>query len=187
MTKTTDQKTQCTKTAIKLAGERGWNNITMTDIADACGINLEGLRTHFDDKVDILASFGKMIDRQVLADFEAGENIRENLFDLLMDRFEALNEYRDGVISVLQSFKTDPKRALISAPVLCRSMEWMLEAAGVNTTGFTGVAKIAALTALDLKVACTWMKDDTADLSKTMAALDKDLGRLEGFADRFGF
>ena len=183
------KKTAIIEAAIKLAAEQGWKNTTLNDIARATKIDVVVLHDLFEDKPDILVAFGRMIDRAVLesADIEEEASPRDTLFDLIMDRFEVLNDYREGVSSILKSFKCDPKEAVVCAPSLCRSMEWMLETAGVSTNGLGGMLKISALSALYLKTARIWMKDDTADLSKTMAELDKNLSVAEKWAGRFGF
>jgi len=130
-----------------------------------------------------------MIDRRVLESFEdiGGEaSTRDRLFDVLMERFDILNDYRDGVVAVLHSFRFDPKDAVISAPHLCRSMAWMLEASGVETNGIKGGAKIVGITGVYLKVLKVWKDDTSPDLGKTMAALDKHLEQAERLANRFG-
>ena len=183
------KKTAIIETALRLAAEQGWDKTTLADIARAGDIDLATLHDLFEDKADILTAFGRMIDRQVLenADIEEGASPRETLFDLIMDRFETLNGHRDGVTAILKSFKCDPKDAVTCAPSLCRSMAWMLEAAEINTNGLSGMLKISALSALYLKTAHTWRDDETPDLSKTMAELDKNLGTAEKWAGRFGF
>jgi hypothetical protein len=104
-----------------------------------------------------------------------------------MERFEVLNEYRAALVSILDSFKTDPKQLVISCPHLGRSMSWMLEAAGVETDGLRGALKVAGLTALYIKTLHVWQDDESADMAKVMASLDKDLGRAERFANTLGF
>ena len=183
-------KTAIIKASMHLAAQQGWGSITLTDIAREAQIDLAALHDMFEDKSDILVAFGRMIDRTVLEgaeEMEEGNSPRDVLFDLIMDRFEALNEYRAGVTAVLKSFKCDPKESLICAPSLCRSMGWMLEAAGISTHGLPGMLKISGLSALYLKTARIWVTDETADMSKTMAELDKNLAHVEKWAVRFGF
>lgn len=175
--------------ALDLAAARDWASLTLRDIADAGGVSLADLHAHFDDKTDILAAFGRDIDRQVLEGLvepSADLSIRDVLFDILMDRFDLLNDHRDALVSILDSFLPDPKQALISAPHLVKSMNWMLEAAGEDTTGILGAVKVTGLTGIYLNVLRTWKQDDSADLSKTMAALDKNLDRSEKFMNMFG-
>lgn len=176
--------------ALALAGEKAWLDVSLRDVADRAELSLAELHGHFDDKTDILVALGRMIDRQVLENIgkgEEGDSKRDRLFDVLMERYEVLNNYRDGIIAVLDSLLPDPKQAVIGLPHLARSMSWMLEASGIDTNGIRGAIKVAGLTGIYLKVLKTWKDDDSKDLSKTMAALDKTLGRAEQFAGFCGF
>ncbi len=175
---------------LDLASELGWENLTLSDVADKTGLSLAELHDHFACKSDILFAFGRMIDRRVLEAFtkpDTGESCRDRLFDVMMERFEILNDYRDGLLSILHAFKSDPKEAVISSPHLCCSMSWMLEVSGIETNGLRGAAKVIGLTGIYLKTLKTWKEDDSPDLGKTMAALDKHLGQAENLANRFGF
>ena len=190
MPETMDRREMIIHAAMTCAGEKGWENTTLPDIAAAAKLSLAELHDVFMDKSDILYGFGRMIDRQVLGDHSAGgetDSCRDLLFDLIMDRFEALNDFRAGILSVLDTIKFDPKQTIFAAPHLCRSMSWMLEASGISTTGLKGAARVAGLTAIYLKTARIWAEDESVDLAKTMAALDKDLAKAEDWAGRFGF
>ncbi len=183
-------KDKIVEVSLELAIELGWEHVRLSDIAERADISLSDLRLIIEDKFDILAAFGRMIDAKTLNaldEFSPEMEAREKLFDIMIERFEVLNEYREGLLSILYSFQYDPKQVLISSPHLCRSMSWMLEAAGIDTSGMRGALKVAGLSGLYLKVLKSWMKDETPDLSKTMAALDKELGRAEQVANTLGF
>ncbi len=185
-----NMKEEAVEAALALAVERGWAQVSLRGVAAKVGLTLAELHEHFDDKTDILVTLGRMIDRQVLENIgegEEGASKRDRLFDVLMERYEVLNNYRDGVCAVLDSFLCDPKQAVISLPHLARSMSWMLEAAGMDTGGIKGAVKVAGLTGVYLKVLKTWKDDDSKDLSKTMAALDKTLNRVDSLAGMCGF
>jgi hypothetical protein len=55
----------------------------------------------------------------------------------------------------------------------------MLEAAGIATAGLGGALSTQGMVAVWLYTLRAWDKDDTADLSATMAALDRALSRAE--------
>lgn len=174
--------------ALDLALRMGWDMITMADIADKAHASLAELSEIFDDKTDVLVAYGRRIDKKVLescaqADLSMPE--RDRLFDILMERFDVLNDDRGAVVSILKSFALDPKQAVISLPHLGRSMAWMLEAAGIDTSGMKGAIRVAGLTIVYLNATRHWMGDDSADLSKTMAALDRSLNRAEQCANTF--
>lgn len=174
--------------ALDLAARMPWDAITMTDIADKTHTSLAELSDIFDDKTDILIAYGRMIDKKVLAihvNPDPSSPERDRLFEILMERFDILNDNRAAVISILKSFTLDPKQAVIGLPHLGRSMAWMLEAAGIDTNGIKGAVKVTGLTAVYLNTLYHWMKDDSGDLPKTMAALDCGLSRAEQLANSF--
>ncbi len=177
--------------ALHLAVEQGWEYTSLRDIAEHAGISASDLYDAIDDKSDILTMLGRAIDKKLLDDIDvSGDNSdseRERLFDLMMDRYEALNEHRDGVCAILESFKCDPKQVIISMPHLCRSMSWMLEISGIEISGISGAIKVTGLTGVYIKVLMVWIKDDSEDLSKTMAYLDKTLERADRAAKLLGF
>lgn len=174
--------------ALDLASRMGWDMITMADISDKAHATLAELSEVFDDKTDVLVAYGRMVDKQVLESCSSPDLSmpeRDRLFEILMERFDVLNDHRDAVVSILKSFTLDPKQAVISCPHLGRSMSWMLEAAGIDTSGIKGAIRVAGLTIVYLNATRHWMTDDSADLSKTMAALDRSLDKAERCANTF--
>lgn len=189
--KTADLKQKIIDSSLALAVEQGWDYTTLRDVAEHANISMADLYAQLEDKNDILVLIGRMIDcrtlEQASTEEEGLSSPRDRLFDLLMDRYDILNEYREGLCAILESFKYDPKQIIISMPHLCRSMSWMLEAAGIETSGVTGAVKVTGITGVYLKVLNVWIEDESEDLSKTMAALDKALERAERAANTFGF
>lgn len=176
--------------ALALTARDGWETVTLEKIARQAKISLATLREFFDDRYDILACYTRMVDQRVLEavgmpDDKASH--RDRLFEILMERFDILNENRDALLSVLEHMKCEPQQIVTNIPYLARSMRWMLEAAGIETAGLRGTAHIAALSAVYVTTLRTWAEDDSADMSKTMAALDRNLGHAEKCADLLGF
>ncbi len=189
--KNKDIKQKIINSALNLAVEQGWEYTTLRDIAEDCEISAAQIYDVVDSKNDILSILGRIIDKQIIGNIEINADdsagARERLFDIMMDRYDALNDYRDGLIAIFESFKYDPKQMVICAPHLCRSMNLMLEISGVETAGIKGAIKVAGLTGIYIKVLRVWAKDESEDLSKTMAALDKALDRAESVANTLGF
>jgi ubiquinone biosynthesis protein COQ9 len=102
-----------------------------------------------------------------------------------MHRFDALQSNRAGVLALLHSLPSDPATALLLGAATSKSMGWMLQAAGVKTSGFPGLLATKGLVAVWLFALNAWQRDDTADLSTTMAALDRAMSRAEQAANWF--
>ena len=172
--------------ALGLAAERGWRGLSLADIAEGAGLTLAEVRTLFPSKAAILQGFTRRTDERVLAAGTAdGSSPRDRLFDVLMRRFDVLQPHRDAVRSIVRDVALDPLAAICQGPQLLCSMAWMLEAAGLSSAGIDGAIRTKGLTVVYLRALAAWLNDDSADLSKTMAALDRGLARAERLAGVF--
>ena len=168
--------------ALAVAAERGWRRATLSDIAAHAGCGLLDVYRRFPSKGAIARAAVARIDAAVLSDLEAGEGeaFRDRLFDLLMRRYDALKPHREAI----EALWRDPLAGAPLAPALARSMAWMLEAAGAPPRLPFGVVRVKLLAGVHLSVMRVWLQDDSEDLGRTMASLDKALKRwgpvLEG-------
>jgi AcrR family transcriptional regulator len=163
-----------------LLAERRFEQIGLTDLAEAAGVSLAELRGEFASTLAILAAHIKAIDRAVLAEDSsdmAEEPARERLFDVLMRRLETLKPHREAVHSLLRSARRNPPLAMALNGLAVRSQQWMLTAAGINASGPLGMMRSQGLALLFASVLRTWVNDDDPGLARTMAALDRALAR----------
>ena len=174
---------------IKLIAEKGFADVALRDVAEAAGLSLTELYKVYPDKVALVAAFLAKIDADVLAGTpsrsDPEETARDRLFDAMMRRYDALRPYREALGAIRQAGLRDPMLALAIGPALRRSMAAMLEAASVPSEGLTGALRQNGLLAIHYAVSRVYDKDDTTDLSKTMAALDSRLKTAERWAQLF--
>ena len=171
--------------ALACAASQGWASTSLNDIAQAAGISLAELRGHFASKNAILQRFSTMIDEAVLTERDeemAARPARERLFDAIMRRFDALAPHKEGVRAILRSTLCDPEAALCGAASLRRSMRWMLEAADIGGGGLRGALRAKGLSVVYLAVLNVWLRDETEDMARTMAVLDRQLRRVDRVA-----
>jgi AcrR family transcriptional regulator len=173
--------------ALILAVEEGWSEVSFEQVILAAQIDTAQALEYFDDKGDILVFYGRRVDAKLFKEMPSvlsdDMSEREKIFDILMERFDIINEDREAVLSVLESFKGDPKQIILTFPHLAKSMTRVLEAAGVETEGIKGAAQVTGLVGVYLYIVRTWKEDESADMAKTMAALDKALDYAESTAN----
>ena len=165
---------------LELAGERNWEDISLTDIATRAHVSLATFRELFPSKGAILAAFVRKIDREVLdgiADDLADEPAKERLFDVLMRRLDVLAPYRLGLEGIFEWTARDPLAAAAINRLMLNAMRFMLEAAGIDSEGPVGVLKLQGLAVAWRRVMQTWFSDDDPGLAATMAVLDRELTR----------
>jgi len=162
-----------------LLAEKPIEQIGLADIANEAGVSLVQLRGSFSSPLAIVAAHFKDTDRAVLAadlsDMDE-ETARERLFDVLMRRLETLAPHRQAIRSLLRSARNVPLGLALNA-LSARSQKWMLTAAGIGASGPGGALRAQGLALLFNSVLRVWVRDDDPGLARTMAALDRALGR----------
>lgn len=170
--------------AFAQAGLRGWHSLSLADAARDAGLPLARVRARFPGRGALLLRFGVLADQAALGDSGSEIEPRERLFDMVMRRFDALQQHRDGILALLHALPTDPGHSLLLYGATLRSMKWMLDGAGIPSTGLAGTLRVHGLLAIWLRALRAWEQDTSADLSGTMAAVDRGLAqavRAEGW------
>lgn len=175
-------------TAFGLVLERGWRDLSLAEIAEAAGVTLSRLYPIFSSKQAILEGFSDRVDAAMLAeDVESPEApARDRLFDVIMRRLDVLQPQKEALGIILQDQMRDPLATCCGFGRLARSMALTLEAAGFSTSGLRGVLRLKGLSAIYLSTLRVWLRDDSEDMAKTMAHLDKQLARVDSLIGRLG-
>jgi AcrR family transcriptional regulator len=182
----TDFEKALVNAAFALGAEQGWRKVSVAAAARHAGLDLGQARSTFRCTAAILKKFGQMADAAVLTGGLTEGSVRDRLFDLLLRRFDYLQTQRAGVLALLKFLPACPPLALALGELDLVSMGWLLEGAGVDATGLRGALKKRGLLLIWAYGIQAWARDESTDLTATMAAVDKALARAEGVAARFG-
>ena len=161
------------------AAELGWRRVTIPDAARAAGLPLARARARFPGRATLLVRFGRIADQAALAELATDGTVRDRLFDLVMRRIDVLQAHRAGVLALVRALPCEPPTAVLLSCATRSSLRWLGQAAGVELRGLRGELKLRGLVAVWLWTLRAWERDDSADLSATMAALDQALARAE--------
>ncbi|MCR9257564.1 MAG: TetR family transcriptional regulator [Alphaproteobacteria bacterium] len=175
-------------TAFALMAERGWNALTVASICEASGLNKNTVFKVAPTKFALMDAFARHIDSEVLAggiEDDPEETTKDRLFEIMMRRYDLMGPYRAGLKRLMSDTRTRPLDLLVMGPSIMRAMENMLAAAGIGSEGCKGILRAKGLASVHVSVLRTFVDDDSEDLAKTMAALDRALGRVETYATRF--
>ena len=175
------------ESALQLAITHGWRHVNMREIAKTAGLPFSDLLRLMPTKDALPGLLISRIDGLLLDQIgtsDSDEPERDRLFDILMTRFDLLTPYREGIAAVMLGNLCAPLAMLSQLFTLHNSMAMMLEAADISSSGPFGRLRIKGLMGVYMSVFRTWLKDDTQDSSKTMAALDRALDNAEKIAHR---
>ncbi len=171
-------RTKIVRAAMELAEAQGWNELSLAAIAERAGVNLADLRREFDCKSSILQAFQREVDSAVLEKVGApdmAQSPKDRLLDALMTRFEVMAPYRPALRRIVKDLGVRPGEAGQLLPSALAAQSWMMEAAGISSTGPMGRMKVAGLTGVYGYVLRYWLDDDSPGYEKTMALLDRKL------------
>jgi len=166
-------------------GEVGWEEARARAIAERAGVSLAELYRHYPSREALLRALTRRVDEAMLsvdpAEF-AGLPPRDCVFELMMRRYDALAPYRAGLARLAREGWLDPALVLGTVCRIDRSLAWLQEAAGLAAHGLRARLARRALAFAYLRTFEVWLKDQSNDLAKTMAALDKALRGIEMIA-----
>ena len=182
-TSKTDQKILAAAT--KLMATCPWPKLTLADIAREASLPIGSVYRIYPSRLAVLCALHREIDGVMLDGTEEEGSPRDRVFDLLMRRFDALaslkpafktglGELRKGRLGTLEA-------AAVAALGLKRSMSRVLDAAGVSGSCLTIGLRAKILGTVYVAGFRVWLDDDSDDLARTMAALDKALTRASPF------
>lgn len=171
--------------ALAEAAAVGWGRVSLDAVAERSGVALGSLLLETPSKAHLVIRYLKWLDTRTVGPvkrIDASDTPRDRLFEIVMRRFDAMNENRAGARALVLGLPRDPQAALMSMCYLERSFRAMLEAAGISSSGIVGLVRVQGLKAVLACALNAWVRDDSDDMAKTMSALDKALNRAESLS-----
>ena len=168
------------RVALSLAETEKWDRLKLADIATEAGLDLSDFHG-VADKQDLTLAVEPLFDGAMSeGSLEQDETARTRLFDVLMMRFEAMEDHRDGAMSYLRWRDRTFDGLALRFKARAATAQWALACAGLDGAsklprGF----QIAALGWAIAQAERAWRQETSADLSRTMAALDAELIKIE--------
>ncbi len=158
---------------------KSWNTLTMHDVL---GKNIKKQK-NINTKNDLLKNLNRYVDNILIEKTKYIENssTKDMLFEVLMARFDILQENRVSFIKIFKELKKSPKKIFKLFPSFLESMIVSAELAKFNVNGIKGSIRLKGLFIIYFITFYAWVNDNTFSLEKTMNALDKNLDHAEKF------
>jgi AcrR family transcriptional regulator len=167
---------------------QGWRDLSYAEIAEEAGVPIAEAHRIYPSKAAILLGLSRALDEQILTGLEADPlegSAKDRLFDLLMRRFDALKADAAAYRRLLRQLPATPPEFTAMLCRTQRSLALMLETAGISASGVRGAVRLHGLCAIYWAGLRAFANDDSEDLSKTMAEIDKRLGQAERLSEMF--
>ena len=163
------------ETALFLLKNKNWNDLSLEEIKKKSKI--QKFDKLIKNKKAIIKKINEYFDYKLsfrLKNIEQSNN-KDMIFEILMMRFDILQKYRKGILSIFNSFKGKPQDLVFLLPNIIDSIILMVNYTNVSTKGIKGQLKIKGIVIIYISSFFVWMNDNTPSLDKTMTTLDKNL------------
>lgn len=183
-----DRREALIDAALRLAERLGWDRVLLHEVADAAGVTLAELATHFAHKDALAEAWFDRADRRLLAAAQApgwaALDVPQRLHAALFAWFDALAPHRRTCLAML-GYKLQPEHLhlqVLGALRVSRTVQWLREVARLPATGWRRELEEAALTALYLAAFAHWLREDAPGTPATRDFVARWLARADGLA-----
>ena len=160
----------------------GWRRVSCSDIATEAGVDLHSAFHEFSNRYTYVTELIRRTDWAMLEAYDKDmieEPARERLLDVMMARFEAMQANRALIIALSKAARWDPMLSLHLVSLSRLTADWFLDVSRISPSGIGGIMRSKGALAIYARAFRVWLEDDSDDLTKTMAALDKYLKQGE--------
>lgn len=168
---------QIVSTALALGERTAWEQVTLHGVADELGITLDQIRVHFPQKDDIVEAWFDRADSAMLKAAATPQFLalseEERVYAAVMGWLDTLAPHR-RLTGQMLLYKFEPGHFHLQAlgiMRISRTVQWIREAARLETTDLRRVLEEAALTSVYLMVFARWLSDGSEDSSATRTLL----------------
>ncbi len=164
---------------LKKLVNKSWAKLSLDDVLE----NSVKKKKYIDTKNDLLKNLNRYVDSILIEKTKYLENstTKDMLFEVLMMRFDILQQNRLSFIKIYNELKKSPKNFLNLFPSFLESMIVTAELANYDVNGLKGSIRLKGLFLIYLITFYAWLEDNTLSLEKTMNALDKNLDQALKF------
>ena len=166
---------------LKLLKKYELKNISVELIYKKLKLNNKKKLLRINNKRDLLKCINEYFDNKMKIKLRSIDksSSRDMIFEILMIRFDLLNEHRVAVKKIFNFLMTKPDIFILLLPSFIKSMDFMSTIAGIKTNKTLDFVKLKGLLVIYFSTFLTWIKDEKSSLDTTMKVLDNNLNKAE--------
>ena len=163
--------------------KKSWSAFSLEQILKKIKVKKTNIKTKF----DLLKTISKYVDYLLIDKMKSLENssTKDMLFEVLMARFDILEENRKAFLEIYKILKKNPQQLIKLLPTFLESMIITAELSKYKVNGLKGTIRLKGLMLIYFITFFQWVDDKESSLEKTMTALDKNLDQAEKLSKLF--
>ena len=162
---------------LKILSKKSWKYLSVREVRQKSKIKV------FDNKIKnkhvLLRNINAYFDHVLSLDARGMDksNRKDMIFEVMMMRFDILQNNRKALLSIFKSFKSKPQELIFFLPYLLDSMILMANYANISINGLKGQLRLKGILIIYCSTFLIWIKDESTSLEKTMTSLDHNLDK----------
>ncbi len=160
----------------------GWSTVSLELAASDCGLSKAEVHSLFPKGIaDAIAAYGAYADKNMITAFHSQDPtalatmpVHIKIRSLILVRLEQASPYKEVVRRTL-AVLAQPQYTKLAAHLLYTTVDEMWRAAGDTSTDYNFYTKRATLSAVYSATLLAFLSDNSADMAKTEAFLDRRL------------
>ena len=181
-----DSAAELRRALLDLVETQGWIDLSFAEVAEKAGVPIAEAHRIYPSKTAVLLGLTRAVDERILSSLDGDPlegSAKDRLFDIVMRRFDVLKSDRNAYRRLMRQLPATPDSFAALLCQLRRSLSLTLEAAGISASGFKGALRLKGLLAIYIAGLRAFASDESEDLAKTMAEIDKRLGQAERLSE----
>ena len=168
---------------LSILKKKSWNSFSLEQALKSIKVKKTNIKTKF----DLLKLISKYIDYLLINNTKSLENssTKDMLFEVLMARFDILEENRKAFLEIHKILKKNPQQLIKLLPTFLESMIITAELSKYKVNCLKGTIRLKGLMLIYFITFFQWVDDKESSLEKTMTALDKNLDQAEKLSKLF--
>jgi hypothetical protein len=174
------------ETTLRLIAKNGWESLSLEAIAKASKSSVANVKKHFGDKSKIIPFLVTYVTRATIKSVgkvDVSQTPRDRLFEIMMARCDVLQQNRIAFQAIVKALKNDSRTAASLLLAQREAMQSMLHHVGLADHGLRQHITVVGLMGVYAATVWAWHRDETIDMSRTMAALGRALSAANRLAD----
>ena len=173
----TDKEKRIAQNTLAILKKKSWKVLNFEEAIK------KNKKINIKSKIDLLKNINRYVDDALIIKMKKLEisSTKDMLFEVLMARFDILQQNRKSYLEIYKGFKKSPQYFIQLLPSFLESMIITAELAKYNVNGLKGSIRLKGLMMVYFATFFQWLEDKTTSLESTMTRLDKNLDQAEKF------
>jgi len=178
-----EQEKKIAQKTLDILKKKSWSALSLEQVLK----NNKKKQIYIKSKFDLLKNINRYVDDILINKTKSIEytSAKDMLFEVIMARFDILEENRKSFLEIYKVFKKKPQFIIKLLPSFLESMIITAELSKYDVNGLKGAIRLKGLMLVYFVTFFQWKDDKNSSLEKTMTALDKNLDHAENFGKLF--